>query len=1059
MKQKQTKLLLSRKISSIWGMLLAAILLSVPASHVMAATGTPEVIKSDALQQRKKITGTIKDNYGETVIGASIVLRGTTQGTVSDLDGRFELEASEGAILVISYIGYHNQEVTVDKTNNYAITLRENTHDLDEVVVVGYGVVKKKDLTGSVGSISRKDIGDVSVANVEQMIQGRIAGVDVMNNTSYPGAGTSIKIRGVGTIYNSDPLYVIDGMAGDINSVSQYDIESIEILKDASATSIYGARAANGVVLVTTKRGQKGNVKVNLNAYTGVAQAATKLDLLNADQYIDLVTELNPNFFRDAKRFTSTAEGGLGMSEQWARTTRTNMWDEVYRNALQQEYNLSVSGGSDNAVYNVSGSYTNMEGISRGYDYERLNLMANMEFTIRKYVKIGQSLSLRRTNTNNVRPDMLNIVRWAPYMPVEDSENAWGYSKTTTPYDQNDNFNPMTDLNLKSVFSKNTLIREQAFIEVSFLDMFKWRTQIQYSNTASNGLTWFPYNENGNLSNPAKINETYQYSESGSIENYLNFTKQIGVHSINAMVGNTYSSDKYNNGRSVEVSGSGSDKKAWENYEVLLVTKTPQSAVPNNSTWHSAYLSYYGRVNYSLMDKYLFTFNYRQDASPNFSPKNRWGRFPSVALAWKADQEEFMRPYENLSQLKLRLSWGKSGNDRINSYAYMANLYSGRENNIVAPFGVNQTQMSGVTINGLPATDIRWETTTSYNAGVDVGFLNNSITATVDVYTRLTDGILIKVPIPGSSGIDDSPFQNAAEVRNTGVEFQAAYHKTVGKVNFTVGGTVSYNKNEVVSLGQGEPIVVDEMRTEKGRSIGEYYGYVVDKVLSTTAEADAYNQKYGTNVKAGDIAFKDIAGPKDEDGNPTAPDGKIDDNDRTFIGKSIPAWNFGLNLQANYRAFDFQMGMSGVAGNKLYDRARIFDLDAMKRPFNQTTEVLNRWQKEGDVTDVPRAVVADPSNNLRSSDRYIKEGSYLRIKNVTVGYTVPLTSNKAIDRLRFYITCQNLYTFTKYDGLDPEVGSGFGHDAQNGNMKRGVVTSTNMVPIPRTYLFGVQATF
>jgi len=462
------------------------------------------------------------------------------------------------------------------------------------------------------------------------------------------------------------------------------------------------------------------------------------------------------------------------------------------------------------------------------------------------------------------------------------------------------------------------------------------------------------------------------------------------------------------------------------------------------------------------MDKYLFTFNYRQDASPNFAPQNRWGRFPSFALAWKMEEEDFMKQFSNISQAKLRLSWGKSGNDRIDSYAYLANLYSGWSNNIVATIGTGQSQFMGITINGMPASDIRWETTTSYNAGLDFGFLNNMLTASLDVYTRLTDGILIQVPIPGSTGMDGVPYTNAAEVRNTGVELQAGYNKSFGDFNLSVSGVMSYNKNEVVSLGAGEPIVEDMVRTEVGQPIASYYGYKVDKVLSTKAEADAYNQKYGTIAEAGDIAFKDIAGPRDViNDKPTGPDGKItSDDDRTFIGKSIPPWNFGMNISASYRRFDFQLGMSGIAGNSIFDQAIVYDLEGMGRLFNQTTAVLKRWKKEGDVTDIPRAISGDPNENRKNSDRYIKNGSYLRLKNLTLGYTLPIPpNNDYIERLRVYVSCQNLYTFTKYDGFDPEVGAEYEYDSRMYNMRRGVQRAGNITPTPRVFMFGLQATF
>ena len=1046
-----------RKSSNI--MMLSILLSVIFVWNVSADVLTlPVDLAPDTQQQGRTITGVVRDNVGP-VIGANVVVKGTTNGVITDVNGQYSLSGVQSNdVLRVSFIGYITKEVNVGNQTRLDILVEEDVSALEEVVVIGYGTVRKADVTGSVGSLRTKDVGNVVVANVENMIQGRIAGVDVTNYSGLPGAGTSINIRGVGTINNSEPLYIVDGMPGNINTVSQYDIESINILKDASATAIYGARAANGVVLITTKRGVRGAPKVTLNAYAGISQAAKKLELLNADQYIDLVTEISPSFFAGARRFLPVDQGGLGYSEQWARTDRTRIQDEIFRNAMQQEYNLNISGGAENSVYSVSGTYSDMDAITQGYNYTRFILTSNMEFTIRKYIKIGQNLSVTRTNRTGRSVDYTAAIRWAPYMPLIDTENSWGYSKITSAIDGgNDTFNPLPNLYLGEDWSKQTRIREQVYVEVSLLDMFKWKTQLQYTNNANNNFNWMPYNENGNLFNQATIGESYGYSEGAMIENFLTFDKKISTHSINAMIGNTYSTSTLNNGRDLTVAGNGTTATPWENYEVLLVTRAPTQTISGNSSSHSAYLSYYGRLNYSFKDRYLFTFNYRQDASPNFSPKNRWGRFPSMALAWKLEEEGFMKQFQNISQAKLRLSWGKSGNDRINNYAYLANLFQGGSMNIVSAVGVNQDQFLGTTVNTMPAVGIRWETTTSYNVGLDVGFLNNKFTASLDVYNRLTDGILIRVPIAYSSGIDNSPYSNAAEVRNTGMEFQAGYNHSFGELNLSLSGTVSYNKNEVVSLGAGEPIMgsSNRTRTEKGHTIGEFYGWQVDKVLSTTDEAKAYNQKYGTNVTAGDIAFKDLAGPRDANGNLTAPDGKIDDNDRTFIGKSIPAWNYGMNIFANYRRFDFQLTGAGISGSKIYDDTRIFELDAMKRVFNQTTTVLKRWRKEGDITDVPRAVSADPSNNLRISDRYIKTGDYLRIKTVTLGYTVPFTSNKFVDNLRIYITAQNLFTFTKYDGYDPEVGV----NSSSTNTQRGVLSSGNMTPIPRTFIFGLQMTF
>ena len=1049
------KLLLKTFRKSLNIMMLSVLLSIIFVCNASADVLTRTVdLTSDMEQQGRTITGVVHDDMGP-VAGANVVVKGTTNGFITDANGQFTLSnVQTNDVLRVSFIGYLTKEVAVGNQTRLDIPIVEDVAALEEVVVIGYGTVRKADVTGSVGSLRTKDVGNVVVANVENMIQGRIAGVDVTNNSGLPGAGVSINIRGVGTINNSDPLYIVDGMPGSINSVSQYDIESINILKDASATAIYGARAANGVVLITTKRGVRGAPRVTLNAYTGISQVAKKLDLLNADQYIDLVTEISPSFFQGARRFLPVDQGGLGYTEQWARTDRTKIQDEIFQNGLQQEYNLNISGGSENSVYSVSGTYTDMDAITKGYNYARFILTANMEFTIRKYIKIGQNLSVTRANTSGRSVDYTAAIRWAPYMPLIDTANAWGYSKITSAIDGgNDTFNPMPNLMLGEVMNKSTRIREQVYIDVSLFDMFKWRTQFQYTNNSNNNFNWMPYTENGNLFNQASIQDVYGYSEGATVENYLTFDKKIESHTINAMIGNTYSTSKLNNGRDVTVSGAGTTATPWENYEVLLVTRAPTQTISGNSSSHSAYLSYFGRLNYYFKDKYLFTFNYRQDASPMFSPKNRWGRFPSMALAWKLEEEEFMKQFRNISQAKLRLSWGKSGNDRINSYAYLANLFQGGSMNIVSAVGVNQDQFLGTTVNTMPAVGIRWETTTSYNAALDLGFMNNRFTASLEVYNRLTDGILIRVPISYSSGIDNSPYSNAAEVRNTGMELQAGYNQSFGDLRLSVSGTLSYNKNEVVSLGAGEPIMgsSSRTRTEVGHSIGEFYGWQVDKVLSTKAESEAYNKKFGANTSAGDLAFKDNDGAvfRNDKGEEYY---QINDNDRTFLGKSIPPWNFGMNILANYRHFDFQVTGAGIAGSKIYDETRVFELDAMKRVFNQTTTVLKRWRKEGDVTDVPRAVSADPSNNLRNSDRYIKPGDYFRIKTLTLGYTVPLTSKVIADNLRFYVTAQNLYTFTKYDGYDPEV-------TASSNTTRGVLSSSSMTPIPRSYIFGLQVTF
>lgn len=986
----------------------------------------------------------------EPVIGATVKVIGTSDGTITDLDGKYSLSVRVGSEIEVSYIGYLSQKFKVSSTQTvYNTVLSEDVTNLEEVVVVGYGTVKKKDLTGAVSSIRAKDLGTLPVTNVENMLQGRIAGVDITNNNGLPGSGTSIKVRGVGTLYDSSPLCIVDGMPGDINSVSQYDIESIEVLKDASSTAIYGARAANGVIMITTKRGKKGKTKVNFNMYVGASAISKKLDVLNADQYIDLVLELNPYFFDTAKRFMPVEKGGLGYSEEWARTTRGDMQDAVYNLGLQQEYNLGLSGGSDHGTYNVSVTYTDMDAFTVGYNYKHLKLLSNNEFIIHKNIKVGSNLTVRRKDTKGGQfyPSGAAVYQFIPYLPIEDENDPTGYSTMTNELDGVGVRNPMINFvtSQNNQTSKLASIREVAYLDISLFDMFKWRSQASFSYSSTANMGWTQANMNAGVEVNASISESMSYSQSMSLENYLTFNKEFGVHSINAMIGNTYSSSKYNYGRSLSAEGGSSADELWENQDILLITAAPSSRVTGNSASHSAYLSYFGRINYSLMDKYLFTFNYRQDASPNFSPKNRWGRFPSGAFAWRIDQEEFMQGLDNLSQLKFRLSAGLSGNDRIDEYAYLASLYSNPS--IGTAFGSTPSFVGGgVTVNTLPSANIKWETCTSYNVGLDFGLWNNTFSGSLDIYKRDTKDILIQVPVPGSSGVSIPSYQNAASVRNTGLDLNLTYQNNINGFNYSITGVASYNKNEVTSLGGGEPIMKDYNRTEEGHAIGSFYGYVAEKVISTQAEADAYNKMYYLEnpVQPGDIAWKNMDDKKHEDGRYI-----IDDDDRTFIGCPIPEWSFGLNMSGSYKNFDMQMSFSGVAGCEIFDAIERDLTGTSALSGNRMSKVLDRWQKEGDVTDVPRAVLGDPNGNQRVSTRYIKDGDYLKMKNFTLGYTLNFKNNY-IERIRFYGTVQNLFTITKFDGFDPEMSG-------NDNLTRGV--NNNYIPVPRTFIFGIQASF
>jgi TonB-linked SusC/RagA family outer membrane protein len=1031
---------------------------------VISNNSTP----SSSEQQPLTVSGKVTDSTGSPLPGVSVVVKGTTIGTITDFNGNYTLANFPAKTsLIFSFVGMKSQEIAVVNKSTINVVLADETIGIEEVVAIGYGTVKKKDLTGAVASVKQGDIGNVVTSDVGSMLQGRISGVNVVSSNGVPGSGNKILIRGTGTLYNSDPLYIIDGMPGSFSSLNSYDIESIEVLKDASSTAIYGARAANGVVLVTTKKGKEGPLKVTVNVYQAIAQTPRKLPMLNASQYIDLAVDTDPDFWSKAKRFMPVSEGGLGYSEDWARTTRNDIQNTLFQNALQQEYYVNLNGGSPNITYSFSVNYQNQDAIVKGFNHQRLNVVSNTEYNYHKILKIGNNLTYSRIEDNGTpftgyAASLMSALNYAPYMDLYDSNNSWGYSQMTTALDNGSSFNPLSEIYTRHQLSRSSVFQDQVYGDLSIFNGLKFRSQLVYTQSSSFGQGWFPTYAQGGLQYPAQISKTLGWAQSSTWENYFSYSKTFGKHNVSAMVGMSSSLAKFNDSNGIGGLGTSSTTVPWENYNVLMVSQTPVSSVTGEYVNQTAYLSYFGRVNYSLLDKYLLTVNYRQDASPNFAPENRWGHFPSAALAWKMNEEPFLKGVEQIDQLKLRLSWGLSGNDRIPNYGYLSTLFKGYNmafaNGVGAAFGAPGTWMQGTTSNALASVGIKWEQSESYNIGADLSMWQNRFTASFDLYVRNTNNILIQVPINPSSGIDVAPYSNAASVRNKGLDLSLGYNARIGKdFRFSLSGVLGYVENKVTSLGAGEPIWNAPLGTSEfitlttvGHSIGSFYGYKVDKVLSTTAEANAYNSKYGQTATAGDIAFKDIAGPKDANGDPTGPDGKIDDNDRTFIGSPIPKFNFGFNISAYYKKFDLNIGGTGIAGVQIYD----YFTHTIR-----TTERLRRWQQEGDITDVPKASNTDNNRNGRVSDRFVTDGSYLKIRNITLGYTIPLKENKYIANFRVYTTVQNPFTFTSYKGYDPELGSmnanGGGNDS-NYNLQRGIAGQYNNFPNPRMYMLGID---
>lgn len=1017
------------------------------------------------------VKGQITDDKGQPLEGVSVLVKGTTTGTKSDATGNFSIEADPNATLVISHVEYESVEINVNNRSEISIRLKPSMTAAEEIVVIGYGSVKKKDLTGAVATVKQSDIGNVITSDVGSMIQGRVAGVNVVSSNGVPGSGNKILIRGTGTLYNADPLYIIDGMPGSFSAVNMFDIESIEVLKDASSTAIYGARAANGVVLVTTRKGKRGAPKITLNAYVGVAQTPKKLPMLNASQYIDLAVETDPNFWSKAKRFVPVADGGLGYSEEWARTTRNDIQNTLFKNALQQEYHLNLSGGTPSITYSFSVNYRNQDAIVKGFNHERLNLLSNTEYRYHDILKIGSNMTYSRIEDEGIpftgyAASLMAALNYAPYMDLYDPANSWGFSQMSNALDGGSSFNPLPEIYTRHQTGKTAVFQNQVYGDVNIYRGLQFRSQLIYTQSSSTNQLWYPTYAQGGLQYPAQITKNLGWMQSSTWENYFSYNRTFGEHHVSAMVGMSNQTAKFNNANGMGGLGTSSATLPWENYNVLMVSQTPVSSVTGETISHNAYLSYFGRINYSFRNRYLLTLNYRQDASPNFAPENRWGRFPSAALAWKLDEEAFLKNIRQIDQLKLRVSWGLSGNDRIPNYGYLSTLFRGYNvagfpNGVGAAFGLPATWVQGTTSNSLASVGIKWEESESYNIGVDLGMWQNRFTASLDFYIRNTNNILVQVPINPSSGIDVAPFSNAASVRNKGFDLSLGYNDKIGRhFRFSLTGVLGYVKNRVTSLGAGEPIWNAPLETSEfitltsvDHPIGSFYGYMVDKVLSTTAEAEAYNAKYSQSAVAGDIAFKDIAGPKDASGKPTGPDGKIDDNDRTFIGSPIPKFNYGFNITLYYRNFDLNIGGTGIAGVQIYD---FFSHQI------RTTERLKRWKEEGDITDVPRATSNDNNRNGRVSDRFVTDGSYLKIRNITLGYTVPIKASNYIENLRIYTTVQNAITFTNYKSYDPELGSmnanGGGNDS-NYNLQRGIAGQYNNFPNPRIYILGVSVSF
>ncbi|GAB6123719.1 SusC/RagA family TonB-linked outer membrane protein [Dysgonomonas termitidis] len=980
-------------------------------------------------QNRKNITGTVFDEKRESIIGASVSVKGTTNGTITDIDGKFSIDVNESDILTISYIGFLSQEIPVAGKSDLQIILKENAEMLDEVVVVGYGVMRKKDLTGAVSSIDSKTMQDKPVANIGEALQGRASGVQIINSGA-PGSNVSIRIRGISTINNSEPLLVIDGVPTDLslNALNMDDVQTVDVLKDASATAIYGSRGANGVVLITTKKGKSGDGIVSFSANWGIQDATSIPDMLNASRFASFHNDMIANYNGSEslmQRPDFADPTALGKGTDWI--------DELFRTSLIQNYSVSYSGGTDNSNYYVSAGILDQEGIVTDTSYKRYTIQFNGESKVKPWLKFGNNATLSHDNKKQGSYSIRDAMAAQPTQAVFNEDGT--YSGPGNPaYWYGDIKNPVGNAKVNSQSTKGYNLLGNIFAEINILNKVTFKTL---------GGIDFKFWDQGNFSpkydwKPIPQPESYRYEESNKSFTYLwdNTLTYIDTfnekHHLNVMIGSSAQNNVYNK-MSASIQGFLSDK----NNQLSNGLNQPTVGGTKND-W--SLLSFMGRANYNYADKYLLTLTVRRDGSSRFSKDNRWGTFPSVAAAWRISEESFYSKNKWVSDVKLRAGYGVTGNQwGIDNYAYFTKLKTGQ-------YVFNGIPVSTLYPRVMPNPDVKWETVKQWNAGIDLSLINQRVNLSLDGYIKNTTDMLVPMAVPITTGYNDVPPDvpsvNAGNVRNVGWELTVSSQNLRGELEWNTDLNVSFNKNKVISMNDGVPLFTGNdinmtkvLVNAEGNPINSFYGYVTNGLFQNWNEVNNASIQVPGGTAPGDIRFMDL------DSN-----GVINDNDRTYIGNPTPEWSFSMNNSFAYKDFDLQIFLQGVAGNDIYNANRIWQ-EGMAVPQNQTAKVLDRWTGEGTSNSVPRAVYSDPNKNARHSNRFVEDGSYLRIKNLTLGYTLPqVISKKAyLQTVRLYMSCQNLYTFTKYSGFDPEVGA------------NGVDLST--YPLTRTISFGVNVKF
>ena len=1013
--------------------------------------------------QTYEMKGAVTDVSGNPLPGVSVIVKNTVRGTSSDFDGNFTIpEIQKGETLVFSYLGFTDKEIVVSDNSFLNVELKENTQSLDEVVVVGYGTQKKSVVTGAISSVKAKDLEGLPVERVEQALQGRVSGVTIAADAGQPGSSSTVRIRGITTLGNNNPLWVIDGVvvdAGGIGFLNQSDIASIEVLKDAASLAIYGARSAGGVILVTTKKGKIGKINVSYTGFAGVSSASKKLSLLNGAEYGAVLNE------------ASVADGGSVLFPNVAALGVGTDWQDVIFNdsAMRTSHEISISGGNDVSTFYASFGLSDQEGIvmSEVSQFNRKNIRLNSTHKISDIFKVGQTLGYAHKRSMGIGTNsefggpLSSAINLDPLTPVVVTDpviaNGTPYSTQNVFRDANGNpygisnwvgqemTNPLADIQRQiGNYGWSDDIVANAFIEVTPIEGLVVKSSLsgKLSYWGNEGFTPEYYLSATSVNTQNRLSRSRAKGFGWNLENTASYTKEIGLHDFSVLVGQGVYIDDDSSEVGITYYNLPITSREDASFN-FPVTDDQKVGYSWTGTEHKV-TSLFSRVSYNYDEKYLFTGIVRRDGSSRFGQNNKFGVFPSFSAGWNVTNEDFWPENDILNKLKVRGGYGVTGNDAIGNFGYLALIGGGRNYTFGSDGGVIN---SGFSPNAPDNPDLKWEETSQTNIGFEARVFNN-VNVTFDYYIKETTGILQYIDLPGYVGASGSPIGNVADMKNTGLELELGYKKDFGEFNFSASGNVSYLKNEVTFLGNGKEFIAGEAgfqsmgtvtRIQVGESINSFYGYSTNGVFQNANEVSSYVNASGTPIQPDAVPgdFKWV----DRDG-----DGTITEEDRGFIGTPLPKYTFGLTLSLKYKAFDFMMFTQGVAGNKIFQGLRRLDV----ANANYQTSILDRWTGEGSTNSNPRLTNSDPNGNTsRFSDYYLEKGDFIRFKTVQLGYTLPsdLVSKIGAQKLRVYVTGENLLTLTEYTGYDPEIGgSVMGIDK-------------GFYPQARSFMFGLNLQF